>query len=292
MIDDVQHDQLPSPEEVKTDLSAYSYQNQRSLFRYKIISSLLLMTTVILSIALGVISNKNHGSANVETLDSSKIEDVKTLDPSIIEDVKTLDPSKMEDVIRDAILNKGIAASTASGYQFNPRSVQRRALNMVMKENSLTVQLVIQRYALWCLYFATEHVGTSVTDAVFGFGTVPHWLDGWTNDGPDPCLWHGVRCKSDGIVVELNLGLSSITGILPAELKLLDSLSTLDLHDNFGLGEGGVPSWLKDFDSLKLIDLRGCSFSGNVAEELCDSIDFLYADCSGINFNCSCCNTC
>lgn len=278
---ETQHEdnQLPDVEELKTNLAvenASSLIAERSLFRSRMLLILLLLTTITLSVVVGVVSSKK----------------TKCKEPnrSIILDA-SLGAPEMEIVIRNVVAQKGIV-NKASDYQIKPRSVQDFALNMVMKESKLTQELVIQHYALWCFYFATEHVRTTTTDNVFGLGTVPHWKDSWTNDGSDPCLWNGVRCKSSGFVAELNLASSQITGTLPIELQLLDSLTTLDLNDNPGLGNGDVPTWLKNMKLLDFIDVRKCSFSGTVKTELCDSTNFFYADCTGEDFSCSCCNLC
>ena len=261
MSNEVQHDQLPSIEEVKTSASINA--PTKSMFWWKFLSASLLLMTIALSVAVGILSNRNI----------------------------FIGTQRMEGVIRKSVVEKGIVTST-SEYQFQSRSPQKRALDMVMKESNLPKELVLQHYALWCFYFSTEHVLTKVTNDVYGVGTVPHWKDSWLNDGVDPCLWNGVRCKSGGIVVELNLASSQITGMIPKELKLLDSLTKLDISDNPGLGEGGIPVWFKEMDSLDFLDLRECTFSGDMPNDLCDSTAFLYADCEGTNFRCSCCNLC
>lgn len=269
---DMQHDQLPSVEEVKTNILDAKSPSPlkmlgKSIFLKIVVSTLIVATIVSLSVAIIVLQNKDCRSEAI------------------------LDASGMEGVIRNAVAQKGIVGGTSSAdYPFSDRSIQQRALSKVMKETTLTKEMSIQRYALWTFFFATEHVGTPVTNKIFGLGTVPTWKDSWTNDGADPCLWNGVRCNSTGTVIELNLSDSRITGTLPPELKLLDSLTRLDLSKNIGLGHGGVPIWLKDMASLQFIDLRGCTFSDNGAApiEVCGSTRFFYAECP----ICSCCNLC
>jgi len=173
----------------------------------------------------------------------------------------------IEKAILKAVERQNIVP-TISDYEFKPRSIQYRALQQVNKKTNLSKKLVVQLYALWCFYLATEHVQTSITDEQFGFGTVPHWTDGWTNDGPDMCLWYGVRCNSKGLVTELILSDNALSGALPIELKLLSSLGKMNLSDNLGLGVGGMPAWLGDFPSLQLIDLTGCNYSGEIPTDI------------------------
>lgn len=267
---DTQHDQLPSVEEVKTNILASKSTSPLKMFRkpifLKMVTTTLILATIIsLSVAILVVQKDCRSEA------------------------KLVDASEMEGLIRNAVVQKGIVSGTGStNYLFSDRSIQQRALSKIMKESTLTEEMAIQRYALWTFFYATEHVGTPVTSRIYGIGTVPTWKDSWTNDGPDPCLWYGVRCNSFGTVVELNLSDSRITGMLPPELKLLDSLTTLDLSENIGLGHGGVPIWLKEMDSLQFIDLRGCSFTDNAPLEVCESTKSFYAECP----ICSCCNLC
>jgi len=289
--DDMQHDQLPSVEEVKTRIAVTSPSQQKKFGNktifLKIVASTLIVTTILsLSVVILVLQNKDCRPEVIPTLDAPD-KDCQSDASEASEAI--LDASGMQGVIRDAVVQKGIVKSTRStDYPFSDRSIQQRALSKVMKETTLTREMTIQRYALWTFFFATEHVGTPVTNQVFGLGTVPTWKDSWMNDGPDPCLWYGVRCNSFGVVVELNLSDSGITGMLPRELTLLDSLTNLDLSKNIGLGHGGVPIWLKDMDSLQLIDFRSCTFSDNAPLEVCESTRFFYAEC----LICSCCNLC
>merc|ERR1712087_388649 len=125
-------------------------------------------------------------------------------------------------------------------------------------------------------------------ESIYGKGTVPSWKDSWLNDGPDPCLWYGIRCQSNGLVVELNLPNSFLTGAVPKEILLLNHLTKLDLAQNRGLGFGGIELWWMDMDSLEFMDLRETSFMDPVPSEICSSIDKVYAECSV----CSCCNRC
>jgi len=256
-----EHDQLPHPEEIKDQIS----KRRPILFRKEIIHRFvfffLVVGTIIgaVSLPLAIIARQGAGSAAY------------------------INPNEMESVILQAVLRQEIA-TTATEYTFPPRSIQQRALNLVKKEEQLSEELTIQLYSIWCFYLATEHVQTDLTDEIYGLGTVPAWFDSWTNDGPDACLFFGVRCNSKGIVTELNMSSNGLSGALPQELTLLSSLRKLELRDNYGLGQGGVPSWLEDFPFIELIDLRGCNYSGKIPDELCveqmsDYMNF-YADCT------------
>lgn len=313
--EEMKHDQLPSVEEVKNSVSFEEIERKgsgsvsknvkmhllskaRSLKKEMIAIIFLASTVFGLAITVGVLASNRQQNCPYSSSpgqQSGQGQDYRDEEdqyppgqvPYSPPQDQFVKPVEMQSIISYAMEKKGIVR-TSSEYKFEEATPQMRALLKVMEETVLTKPMAIQRYALWAFYYATEKVGTPVTEEVFGYGTVPRWADSWYNDGPDPCLWYGIRCNSDGAVVELNLDESHITGVIPVELRLLDSLTKLSLGDNRGLGYGGVPLWLKDMDSLQFIDLRGCSFSGEVPLELCDSTASMYAECS----SCSCCNRC
>ena len=54
----------------------------------------------------------------------------------------------------------------------------------------------------------------------------------WVLSQNDHCLWHGVTCNKDGLVVGLALPNNGLSGKLDRDIANLSSLEVLDLSDN------------------------------------------------------------
>ena len=128
-----------------------------------------------------------------------------------------------------------------------------------------------QRYALSCLYFASNGVATEYTNTVvFTFTTdfsMP-WLQKWTADATsgNECDWPGVVCSNDvtdsagqvyGQVLELNLAKNLLMGSLPIELTILkDTLQVMDVEGNYLWNAGPANVWwLGELTQLQVLNL-------------------------------------
>lgn len=277
-----QQDQLPTAEDLKVDRGG---EGSCCRQRPRLVLVLVLLLVVVLSVTLLVVSLKvYHQEEEVQAL------------------------SSMEKLLRDEIALQG-------GAEFDdPRSYQSKAKNALFQDPTLhqrTEQKLAQRYALLCLYYATNRVPTTVTDRVFGKGTVPQWTDfrHWKYHGAHECDWHGIACDQHGFVASIDLRQNGLTGRIPEELTLLRRrLAQLDLSQNKGLGQGGIPWFLSEFGELRSLSLQGTSFQGSVPASVCGLVQArailsVYADCDGASFNstsssssssltCSCCVNC
>ena len=155
------------------------------------------------------------------------------------------------------LVSKGIAQRSdfadSDGYQ--SKALRVLTSNGVSSEYDKNDQKLAQRYALLCLYYATNRVRTSVTDARYGYGTTPKWhvLSPWKFMWEeDECEWYGIACDTDGLVLRIELANHLLTGRIPDELALLSGgpIKEFDFSDNPGLGEGGLPEVFTKFDSL------------------------------------------
>jgi hypothetical protein len=123
------------------------------------------------------------------------------------------------------------------------------------KRSSKNKSVMLQRYTLATLHFASTHSNTTVWDwnkvdlydprapppPVANTKTgkkkkntkqkkkVPHH---WMSEKQSECNWHGVECNWRSQVVDLDLGFLKLDGLLPRELALLTDLRDLDLHGN------------------------------------------------------------
>lgn len=100
----------------------------------------------------------------------------------------------------------------------------------------------VQRYALACIYYATNAVSHKHTDRAYGGGIVYPWevTTDWLSINSE-CSWFRVTCNSNVAVVELNLYKNRLTGSLPPEITLLIQLTKLDVRGNklWNVGDTG-----------------------------------------------------
>ncbi|KAF3553875.1 hypothetical protein F2Q69_00017871 [Brassica cretica] len=90
-------------------------------------------------------------------------------------------------------------------------------------------------------------------------------MNHWSESDQTPCHWSGVAC-TNGRVTSLNLFGKSLSGYIPSELGLLDSLNRLDLaHNNFSKP---VPVRLFEPTNLRYIDLSHNSLSGPIPDQI------------------------
>ena len=72
----------------------------------------------------------------------------------------------------------------------------------------------------------------------------PDWSssgrDNWATDAPLD-TWRGVEVDSEGNVIGLNLNRSRLTGEIPGEIGMLESLKILDLGNFVIIGQPGAP---------------------------------------------------
>ncbi|KAM7271407.1 hypothetical protein ACFE04_030621 [Oxalis oulophora] len=92
-------------------------------------------------------------------------------------------------------------------------------------------------------------------------------LSSWSESDSTPCRWKGIECDDENRVNSLSLPNMSLTGYIPSELGLLDSLSELNLaHNNFSKL---IPAHLFiNSNTLLSIDLSHNSLTGFVPSQL------------------------
>lgn len=133
------------------------------------------------------------------------------------------------------------------GVEFkDPNSYQSKAVRWVEQTAQLTVHTtarLVQRYALACIYYATNGVENVYTKEIFGAGNTRPWIDetGWLVDD-DECNWYQVECDINGVVTKIQLFSNRLSGSFPPEVALLkSSLKVIDLYQNLihNKGEAG-----------------------------------------------------
>jgi hypothetical protein len=158
-------------------------------------------------------------------------------------------------VVSQAIL----PVALQGGQEFqDPESYQSQALARTEEQVGIETQSnakIIQYYALYCIYSATNQVANLITDAE-GIVQLPRWIvaAGWESTNIDPCSgqWFGISCENDQ-VTNIDLFSNLLTGSFPPEVTLLASdgerstgagaLRRIDLFDNMLLANDGDNSW-------------------------------------------------
>jgi len=335
---ELQHDQLPTVDQILVDrgqgrtlpgatLAEANDQSEKHRRTHSCTGNkkggclrnakILLLTIIIVSgFAIGFLAGewgeeKTIGASDDKIYIPNDKKKAETGDKETIENHTSGAPvpiGQRLDVTQEDLVDQGLTILGGSEFA-NSKSYQSRALDVLIEngvaaeDDPKTVngrQKLAQRYALLCLYYSTNQVRTSVTDAQFGYGTTPRWHN---NNNPSPwkfqweddeCEWSGVVCDERKLVKRIELVNHLLTGFLPMELKLLSEgpIEVLDFSDNRGLGEGGFPDVFSEFNSLDSIGLRGTSFIGTVPKEICESqsISNIFIDCGVLE--CECCSPC
>jgi hypothetical protein len=159
------------------------------------------------------------------------------------------------------------------------------------KRSSKNKNVMLQRYTLATLHFATTHSNTTVWDwnkvdlydprapPPVAIKTKPgdkkqkntkvkknaphHWM----SEKQSECNWHGVECNWRSQITDLDLGFLKLDGLLPRELALLTELKDLDLHGNDL--QGVLPhKMLVGLEKLETLRLYMNGFFGSLHREI------------------------
>ncbi len=119
---------------------------------------------------------------------------------------------------------------------------------------------VIQRWTLAVFFFATG--GDSVGNA-----TAPSWISalGWL-ELPNECEWSFIVCNEAGRLTELSIEDNALTGTIPPEIGLFDSLVKLSLNSN--AIEGELPTTLGLLSGLQDLSVHRNFLTGTLPTEL------------------------
>ncbi|KAI2514299.1 hypothetical protein MHU86_192 [Fragilaria crotonensis] len=200
--------------------------------------------------------------------------------------------------VPDYVENVILSVSIFGGSEFDDsRSYQSRALKWLQADATddngllrMSDRRLIQRYALACIYFATNAVSHAYTDLEFGFGWVDPWDNstGWLSPA-SACEWYGITCgaassesSNEMYVVELRLNENHLTGYFPREVTLLTHLKLMDLYDNWLWNKGDEGNaWLGDMVSLEYLYYGSTYFEyDGIPTQISQLVNLKEYDCS------------
>lgn len=146
-----------------------------------------------------------------------------------------------------------------------------------------------QIYGLLCFYFATN--GPKDWKYSNSWKTKPY-----------ECDWAGVTCETtdangDSLlgVVKMDFQNFGLTGQLPPEMVLLQSVQEMVLDDNPGL-TGNIPAVFGNMTLMQL-SIQNCGFNGAVPNQICKYVNanpffLLFVDCDKVTCQPTCCDGC
>lgn len=169
------------------------------------------------------------------------------------------------------------ASSVTAGLEFDdPNSYQSRALEWIrifpavesVDEDGLPVldrAKTYQRFALACIYYATNSVPNAYTVNNLQGQQLRGWLDetGWL-ENDDECTWKGLSCNEAGEVTIVNLSSNILTGQFPRETAYLVALKQLDISNNMMYNQGSTAiDWLGELTYIEGLYLSETFFEYN-----------------------------
>ena len=265
------HDQLPTPEEMKLRSNFSSYSSRTRSLRM-MLACLAVGVVLIFLVAAGGHKKKTMsgklGGGQEEARDGrgeffdvphgeEPIHDVTKAMNKIVSSFSTDHSSAPE--LDEILDDRSLYQSRAYYRVVNDKSID----NGVYHYDRLQ-----QRYALYCLYFSTNNPTFNNTSTSLSTST---WIEekGWKRMGMDECDWYGVMCDTNGYVTRIGLRDNGLTGEFPPEIALIPpKLQVLNLNSNQDM-------------------------SGSVPKDVCDRVEQsldIKVDCSSVE--CDCCSNC
>lgn len=199
-----------------------------------------------------------------------------SLPPSTKGEVKTREEA-ITDLIQEVSADDAIKSGTP----------QNKALNWILfgddQHASIHDTNLMQRYVLAVLYY-------SLGGEKWLFSS--SWLLGKSSE----CDYPGVACNGNGVVIEISLVASGLSGSIPKEIGVLDDLTFLDLSNN-KIG-GVIPIQLANLEELESLLLHDNEIKGVVPLLICNlresDLKDLKVDCDSDipKVTCDCCSNC
>eukprot|EP00546_Thalassionema_frauenfeldii_P002499 CAMPEP_0178935198 /NCGR_PEP_ID=MMETSP0786-20121207/24367_1 /TAXON_ID=186022 /ORGANISM="Thalassionema frauenfeldii, Strain CCMP 1798" /LENGTH=764 /DNA_ID=CAMNT_0020613229 /DNA_START=20 /DNA_END=2315 /DNA_ORIENTATION=+ len=172
----------------------------------------------------------------------------------------TLFPTPFPTNEKSRIENLLTSVALLEGEEFkNPDSYQSKALawleaDLSSDAGSFTDDEITQRYAVACIWFATNGVSNfyaSDEEIENGWGNNDNWMSSLTE-----CTWYGITCDDSNRVNATDLRQNRVTGTFPNEVVLLaESLVYLDLGNNNIHNRNEQTDFLGELKNLEYLDI-------------------------------------
>ncbi|CAB4312192.1 unnamed protein product [Prunus armeniaca] len=139
--------------------------------------------------------------------------------------------------------------------------------NLLLSPNIFSITLLLSINSLFFSCYSIDEQGQALLAWKNSLNGSTDALKSWNPLDTSPCNWFGVRCSSNGEVVEITLKELDFQGPLPSNFQSLKSLKTLILSSSNLTGT--IPKEFGQYRELSFVDVSGNSLSGEIPEELC-----------------------
>lgn len=267
---DAVHDQLPNPEEYKTEVAAKTRLDRTNFCMGLAYGCLALSVTVLFVLIIALVASSKSSS------EPRPISDPVPAPPTPLNPAPSApapeEPSPGVDIFQVA---QYVSRQGWSDYfQVNtPHSPQWRAVEWIASQGLPMLPIVPtdefkERYAMAVIYYALDgdHWGFNVNDP-------------WVSE-LNICWWNKVikNVRGEDVVVGVDCGQTSsprrivlrqlnITGFVPPEIGLLTKLETLDLSRNSISSTSAtqpLPSEFTQLSALKVLNLEDNAIYGGI----------------------------
>ena len=249
------------------------------------------IATVVLCIIIGIAVGVSGGGSS----SSGSTVGVTLPKPQVEESTLERNRKTLTQILIPRYTARGMDMAPVS----EPDTFQNRALDYVAGSElfeELTADQNVERYAVVVFYLSTFRQPHLLNQNLQPWQRNRNWLA-----NTEICLWEGIECNANEAVVGIVLPENRMSGTLPFELSLLDSLSKLDLtsnliymdennhglwsmlpglrellmDDNFVISETGIPEEFADLSSIEKISLSFNLLQGSFKEGVFGSMESL-----------------
>ncbi|BBH04428.1 Leucine-rich receptor-like protein kinase family protein [Prunus dulcis] len=138
--------------------------------------------------------------------------------------------------------------------------------NLLLSPNIFSITLLLSINSLFFSCYSIDEQGQALLAWKNSLNGSTDALKSWNPLDISPCNWFGVRCSSNGEVVEITLKALDFQGPLPSNFQSLKSLKTLILSSSNLTGT--IPKEFGQYRELSFVDVSGNSLSGEIPEEI------------------------
>lgn len=274
---------FPQAHQFDNDNKNEVLEEQRNMFKQKIrfcIACVLIFVTVA-ALMIGLLIRKDNNQQSTSVVTNS-----------------TLAPSMAPTLSLDAYVLRLLPTPTQTKILQQPTSSQAMAYQWLLEDSPLpfyTNERIMQRFALVTFYYATN--GDSWFNNTFWLNHDTHECDWYSLSSPafmiemldmdvNSALFannEAGSCEGTDTYRHLWIFDNGLAGIIPDELWLLTTLTSMALQNNDALSTGGRAFGIRNLVKLEILDLRFIDFGGSLPSEIGECRNLTKISITGAN---------
>ena len=287
---DVHDLQLEDVEDYSTDYPPTGFQRTSRMVylmrKHKWTTGLIFLVTLLLIVVVSIVGGSGKKTETLPSTANGTYQqpihiDPKDIDPQVIDTLMT----RLLPVYERHGLNATVLDDSAGLTPQKKAFYWLAASDLTQFDHTRSVQ----RYAMACLYYATNTVPNPYIEKPMPWVSAYKWLS-----ESHVCEWKGVICNSANKIEGINMERNNLSGSLPQEIAMIAStlttldmtsnsiymdstmydlfshltlLTTLLLDDNYFYYGNGLPSQFKAMASLQKLRLSYNLFAGELESE-------------------------